>query len=77
MGSLTELYPILKSFSLSLSLSLSSDGSTWTLDIAGERREPDRTLLERGRGNSCSIEFNVLYRLHPAMSAEDAAYTGS
>jgi len=53
-----------------------SDGSSWTLDITAERRESDHTLLERGAGNSCSVEFNVLYRLHPAMSAEDAAYTG-
>ncbi|KAF8323486.1 heme peroxidase [Cantharellus anzutake] len=51
------------------------DGSSWTLDLASERRETDHTFLERGRGNSCSVEFNVLYRLHPAMSAEDAAYT--
>ncbi|KAF8307548.1 heme peroxidase [Clavulina sp. PMI_390] len=51
------------------------DGSSWTLDIGGERREADHTILERGAGNSCSVEFNVLYRLHPAMSAEDAAFT--
>lgn len=52
------------------------DGSSWALNLAGEHREADHTLLERGAGNSCSVEFNVLYRLHPSMSAEDAAYTG-
>lgn len=51
-----------------------SDGSTWTLDISSERREDDHTLLERGQGNSCSVEFNVLYRLHPSMSESDEAY---
>lgn len=30
-------------------------------------------MLERGAGNPCSVEFNVLY---PATSVEDAAYTG-
>lgn len=51
------------------------DGSSWTLNISGERREADHTLLERGAGNSCSVEFNTLYRLHPSMSVEDALYT--
>ena len=50
------------------------DGLSWTLNISGERRESDHQLLERGRGNSCSVEFNTLYRWHPGMSAEDAAY---
>ena len=27
-------------------------------------------------GNSCLVEFNILYRLHLAMNAEDTAYTG-
>ncbi|KAF8322372.1 heme peroxidase [Cantharellus anzutake] len=48
------------------------DGSSWTLNIAGERREVDHRLLERGTGNSCSVG---LYRLHPSMSKEDAEYT--
>lgn len=52
------------------------DLSSWTLDIASERRETDHTLLERGSGNSCSVEFNTLYRLHPAMSQDDEKFTG-
>lgn len=52
------------------------DGSSWTLNISGERREEDHTILERGQGNSCSVEFNVLYRLHPSMSQDDEQYTG-
>lgn len=51
------------------------DLSSWTLDITSERRESDHTLLERGTGNSCSVEFNTLYRLHPSMSEQDEAYT--
>lgn len=54
-----------------------SDLSSWTLDISSERREPDHTLLERGTGNSCSVEFNALYRFHSAMSEEDEKYTGA
>lgn len=52
----------------------SSDGSTWSLDISSERREDDHSLLERGAGNSCSVEFNTLYRLHPSMSKSDEKY---
>lgn len=37
-------------------------------------REDNHALLERGRGNSCSVEFNVLYRLHPSMSEDDVEY---
>ncbi|KAF8309095.1 heme peroxidase [Clavulina sp. PMI_390] len=63
---------------LSAVLGTQLDGSTWTLDITSERREPDRVLLERGKGNSCSIEFNTLYRFHAAMSEDDEKYiTGS
>jgi hypothetical protein len=61
---------------LSAILGTVRDGSSWTLNIQGERRESDHRLLERGQGNSCSVEFNVLYRLHPSMSREDADYTG-
>ncbi|KAF8337113.1 heme peroxidase [Cantharellus anzutake] len=61
---------------LSAILGTVRDGSSWTLNIQGERRESDHRLLERGQGNSCSVEFNVLYRLHPSMSKEDADYAG-
>ncbi|KAF8337099.1 heme peroxidase [Cantharellus anzutake] len=50
------------------------DGSSWTLDISDARRESDHQLLGRGRGNSCSVEFNTLYRWHSGLSAEDAEY---
>ncbi len=52
------------------------DGLSWSLNISGERRERNHELLERGRGNSCSVEFNTLYRWHPGMSDEDATYIG-
>ena len=60
---------------LSAVLGTVRDGLSWTLDIASERRESNHQLLERGQGNSCSVEFNVLYRLHPSMSEYDATYT--
>ncbi len=59
---------------LSAILGTVRDGLSWTLDIASERRELNHTFLERGRGNSCSVEFNVIYRLHPSMSEYDATY---
>ncbi|KAF8316120.1 heme peroxidase, partial [Clavulina sp. PMI_390] len=51
------------------------DLSSWTLDISSEYRETNHSLLERGTGNSCSVEFNTLYRLHPAMSQDDEKFT--
>ncbi|KAF9512279.1 hypothetical protein BS47DRAFT_1394408 [Hydnum rufescens UP504] len=50
------------------------DALSWSLDIGSEWREGDRTLLERGRGNSCSVEFNTLYRWHATLSLDDATY---
>ena len=40
-----------------------------------EIRQADHTLFERGRGNSCSVEFNLLYRWHAATSQEDEQWT--
>ncbi|KAJ7443813.1 heme peroxidase [Mycena latifolia] len=31
--------------------------------------------VERGRGNHCSVEFNLLYRWHPTLSAADQKWT--
>ncbi|KAF7326065.1 Heme peroxidase [Mycena kentingensis (nom. inval.)] len=35
----------------------------------------DGAELERGQGNHCSVEFNVLYRWHPTLSIEDEKWT--
>ncbi|KAF9506549.1 hypothetical protein BS47DRAFT_1426050 [Hydnum rufescens UP504] len=50
------------------------EASNWILDSTAELRLSDGTLLERGRGNSVSVEFNTLYRWHPTLSQDDAAY---
>ncbi|KAF8519048.1 linoleate diol synthase [Hysterangium stoloniferum] len=56
-------------------LGLVRDGSSWTLAPFGEIRRPDHTMVERGQGNSVSIEFNLLYRWHPTMSEWDEKWT--
>ncbi|GJJ10924.1 hypothetical protein Clacol_005153 [Clathrus columnatus] len=55
-------------------LGLVRDGSKWTLTPFNEIRKDDHTMVERGRGNSCSVEFNILYRWHPSMSPQDEDY---
>ncbi|KAF8323352.1 heme peroxidase [Clavulina sp. PMI_390] len=35
----------------------------------------DHSPLQRGAGNSCSVEFNVLYRWHTALTEEDVKWT--
>ncbi|KAF9506550.1 hypothetical protein BS47DRAFT_1367288 [Hydnum rufescens UP504] len=50
------------------------DASSWSLDSTAEHRLSDHTLLERGQGNSVSVEFNTLYRWHPSLSLDDTAY---
>jgi hypothetical protein len=52
-------------------LGLVRSGSSWSLNPFGEIRNSDHTLFERGAGNSCSVEFNCLYRWHATTSAED------
>ncbi|KAF9512302.1 hypothetical protein BS47DRAFT_1486396 [Hydnum rufescens UP504] len=50
------------------------DALSWSLDTGSEWRQADHTLHERGRGNSCSVEFNTIYRWHPTLSLDDTAY---
>ncbi|KAF7356580.1 Heme peroxidase [Mycena venus] len=52
-------------------LGLVRDGSSWSLNPFGEIRAPDHSIVERGQGNVCSVEFNCLYRWHATTSMED------
>ncbi|KAN0138085.1 hypothetical protein V8E53_003974 [Lactarius tabidus] len=52
-------------------LGLCRQGSTWSLNPFGEIRDSDHKLFERGRGNVCSVEFNLLYRWHATTSQAD------
>ncbi|KAF8578807.1 linoleate diol synthase [Ramaria rubella] len=56
-------------------LGLVRDGSSWNLNPFGQIRKSDHTMVERGQGNSVSVEFNLLYRWHPTMSAADEQWT--
>jgi hypothetical protein len=44
--------------------------STWTLDLGAEIKQSGKRI-ERGTGNSVSVEFAVLYHWHAALSAAD------
>ncbi|KAJ7155422.1 linoleate diol synthase [Mycena crocata] len=52
-------------------LGLVRDGSSWSLNPFGEIRTPDHSVVDRGQGNVCSVEFNCLYRWHATTSQED------
>ncbi|KAJ4469566.1 linoleate diol synthase [Lentinula aciculospora] len=56
-------------------LGLVRQGSSWSLNPFGEMRNLDHSEFERGRGNSCSVEFNCLYRWHATTSKEDELWT--
>ncbi|KAJ7089111.1 heme peroxidase [Mycena epipterygia] len=38
-------------------------------------KKRDGRTVERGEGNQCSVEFNVLYRWHPTLSERDQRWT--
>ncbi|KAN0138081.1 hypothetical protein V8E53_003970 [Lactarius tabidus] len=60
---------------LSSILGLVRQGSRWSLNPFGEIRDSDHKLFERGRGNVCSVEFNLLYRWHATASQADEQWT--
>lgn len=70
INSLTYANVMLSDFMAGI-LGTQGDGSSWSLDITSEHREANHSFLERGGGNSCSVEFNILYRLHHSMSEDD------
>ncbi|KAG0695853.1 heme peroxidase [Suillus ampliporus] len=52
-------------------LGLVRDGLTWRLDPLQEFREETHSVSQRGAGNAISLEFNMLYRWHAAISRKD------
>ncbi|KAF8677681.1 heme peroxidase [Rhizoctonia solani] len=58
-------------------LGLTREGSSYSLNPLEDIRGSDHKLVGRGEGNSCSVEFNLLYRWHATLSAADEKWTES
>jgi hypothetical protein len=56
-------------------LALTRYGSSWRLDPLMNTREIDHEVSPRGEGNVVSVEFNLLYRWHSAVSQPDVEWT--
>jgi hypothetical protein len=56
-------------------LNLNRTNSTWTLDPRSTEDVYDIEGTPRGIGNQVSVEFNLLYRWHSAISKRDEAWT--
>uniref|UniRef100_A0A7G1PUP4 Dioxygenase n=1 Tax=Tricholoma matsutake TaxID=40145 RepID=A0A7G1PUP4_TRIMT len=56
-------------------LGLIRDRSDWRLDPLMSMRESDHEVSPQGKGNVVSVEFNLLYRWHSTLSAQDAEWT--
>jgi len=55
---------------------INHSSSTWTLDPRLEVTDTvDGYSVERGVGNQVSVEFNLLYRFHSAISQRDDKWT--
>ncbi|KAJ6585690.1 heme peroxidase [Mycena capillaripes] len=52
-----------------------SEGNAWNMNAFDPIKTKDGKEVERGLGNHCSVEFNVLYRWHPTLSAADEKWT--
>ncbi|KAH7335533.1 heme peroxidase [Rhizoctonia solani] len=57
-------------------LGLTREGSSYSLNPLEEIRGSSHEFIGRGEGNSCSVEFNLLYRWHATLSAADEKWTG-
>ncbi|KAH8099451.1 heme peroxidase [Cristinia sonorae] len=56
-------------------LGLGRDGSSWSMNPFDPIKMEDGTTVERGEGNHCSVEFNILYRWHATTAQNDIAWT--
>ncbi|TFK63858.1 heme peroxidase [Pluteus cervinus] len=52
-----------------------SEGNAWNLPAFDPITLLNGKEIERGRGNHCSVEFNVLYRWHATTSVADEKWT--
>ncbi|KAG1883750.1 heme peroxidase [Suillus subluteus] len=55
-------------------LGLVRDGLTWRLNPLQGFREQTHDVSQRGAGNAVSLEFNMLYRWHAAISRQDEVW---
>ncbi|KZS90725.1 linoleate diol synthase [Sistotremastrum niveocremeum HHB9708] len=60
---------------LSAILGLARYGSDFSLNPFDAIRKGDHTFVDRGSGNACSVEFNLLYRWHATTSRADEKWT--
>jgi linoleate 10R-lipoxygenase len=56
-------------------LGLARDESDWRLDPLMTMRDIGHEFVPQGEGNVVSIEFNLLYRWHATLSAQDETWT--
>ncbi|KAK0567939.1 hypothetical protein OC844_000029 [Tilletia horrida] len=61
---------VLKDYVASILNTVRAD-SNWSLDIGKEIANLDGTRVERGTGNSISVEFSAVYTWHSALSSAD------
>ncbi|KAJ3844035.1 heme peroxidase [Lentinula raphanica] len=52
-----------------------AEGNCWNMNAFDPITNFNGTEVTRGQGNHCSVEFNVLYRWHPTISAADEQWT--
>ncbi|KAK7036088.1 heme peroxidase [Favolaschia claudopus] len=52
-----------------------SEGNAWNMNAFDPIKAKNGVEVERGLGNHCSVEFNVLYRWHPTLSTADVKWT--
>ncbi|KAJ7704765.1 heme peroxidase [Mycena rosella] len=52
-----------------------SEGTPFNMNAFDPIKGKDGLEVERGLGNHCSVEFNILYRWHPTLSAADQKWT--